>query len=74
MEAKEKNFGEIMQRANVFKIPFFQRAYVWEKEKHLEKFFNDLYESFESKNEHFLGSVILKVSSGSDNYASVIDG
>lgn len=74
MEAKEKSFGQIMQRANVFKIPFFQRAYVWDKEKHLKKFFDDLYESFKSKNEHFLGSVILKVSSGSDNYVSVIDG
>lgn len=74
MEAKEKSFGQIMQRANVFKIPFFQRAYVWEKEKHLEKIFDDLYESFNNKNEHFLGSVILKASSGNDNYVSVIDG
>lgn len=74
MEAKEQSFSEIMERADEFKVPFFQRAYVWEKEKHWEKFFDDLYKSFQNKNGHFLGSVILKISQGIDDFALIIDG
>ncbi len=55
-------------------IPFFQRAYVWEKDKHWNRFFDDLFASFENKKEHFLGSIILKRSQGGDNFSSVIDG
>lgn len=54
-------------------IPFFQRAYVWKKEN-WEKFFEDLKNSFDSKKEHFLGSVILKRSQGNKNFSNVIDG
>lgn len=73
MEAKEKNFREIITNEKKFKIPFFQRHYVWEKED-WERLFNDLYESFKNKKDHFLGSIILKRSQGHDNFANVIDG
>lgn len=41
---------------------------------HWNRFFNDLYESFNSEKEHFLGSIILKRSQGKDNFSKIIDG
>lgn len=73
MEAKEISFKSIMQDEKELKIPFFQRQYVWE-EIHWDRFFEDLYESFNSKKEHFLGSIILKRSQGKDNFSQIIDG
>lgn len=73
MEAKEKNFKEIMSNEKKFIIPFFQRHYVWEKED-WERLFNDLYDSFKNDKDHFLGSIILKRSQGNDNFSNVIDG
>ncbi|TKZ30083.1 DUF262 domain-containing protein [Brachyspira catarrhinii] len=73
MEAKEKNFKEIMINEKKFIIPFFQRHYVWGKED-WERLFNDLYDSFKNNKDHFLGSIILKRSLGNDNFANVIDG
>lgn len=71
MIANERNFN-FVKEGNL-KIPFFQRSYVWKKE-HWEKFFNDLYGSYLSKNEHFLGSVVLKRQEKLDNEILVIDG
>ncbi len=73
MEAKEISFKSIMQDEKELKIPFFQRQYVWKK-THWNRFFNDLYESFNSEKEHFLGSIILKRSQGKDNFSKIIDG
>lgn len=74
MEAKENSFKSIMSDERKLVVPFFQRAYVWEKEKHWIRFFDDLFVSFENKKEHFLGSIILKRSQSSDNFSSIIDG
>ena len=76
MEAKENSFKSIMNEERKLVVPFFQRAYVWEKDKHWNRFFEDLFESFNSNpnKEHFLGSIILKRSQGGDNFSSVIDG
>lgn len=71
MEAKERDFN-FVKEGNL-RIPFFQRSYVW-KEKHWEKFFNDLYESYKSKNAHFLGSVVLKRQETIESEILVIDG
>ena len=58
--------------ARVLKIPFFQRAYVWDKEN-WEPLLDDL---LDPENDHFLGSVILKP--GPDGFGlrewNVIDG
>ncbi|PAF43190.1 DUF262 domain-containing protein [Helicobacter sp. 11S02596-1] len=57
MKAHEQHFG-FMQNETI-QIPFFQRAYVWQKEQ-WERLFEDLETSFENKTSHFLGSIILK--------------
>lgn len=71
MEAKEANFN-FVKEGNLG-IPFFQRSYVW-REEHWKQFFNDLYESFESCKEHFLGSIILKRQKTVKSELLVIDG
>lgn len=75
MKANESNFS-FMQEESLIEIPFFQRAYVWEQEQ-WEQLFDDLSKSFESKKEHFLGSIILKQlpsSAGEGAKRSLIDG
>lgn len=73
MEAREKSFKSIMQESNFIQIPFFQRKYVWKREN-WEQFFDDLKNSYETKKEHFLGSVIFKRYSGDKSYLNLIDG
>ena len=75
MKANENNFG-FMKNESVIEIPFFQRAYVW-KEDEWEQLFDDLLDSFKSKKEHFLGSIILKqlpTQAGEGSCRSLIDG
>jgi len=55
MEAKARAYTFLGDEGAV-KIPFFQRAYVWEKNN-----WEDLLEElFEFSRSHFLGSLILK--------------
>ena len=75
MTAKEQSIGFIKQEG-ILKIPFFQRAYIWET-KHWEKIWIDLYDSYDQNHIHFLGSIIIKqldVTSGSKKECFIIDG
>lgn len=76
MKAGAENFSAIMHNTK-FKIPFFQRPYVW-KEENWQKMFDELFEDFKlnkqaNKSAYFLGSIILKTSRV-ENYRYVIDG
>ncbi|CZE48126.1 DUF262 domain-containing protein [Campylobacter geochelonis] len=73
MKAEEQSFRKIMQNNQKIIIPFFQRQYVWNKDN-WEQLYEDLYESFESKKSHFLGSLILKRDMGCDSIVSLVDG
>lgn len=75
MEARENDFG-FMEQEHLIKIPFFQRAYVWEKDQ-WEQLFEDLRDSYETRREHFLGSIVLKQilsNAGEGSIRSLIDG
>lgn len=75
MEARENHFG-FMQQEHLIKIPFFQRAYVWERDQ-WEQLFEDLRDSYETRREHFLGSIVLKQilsNAGEGSIRSLIDG
>ena len=57
-------------------IPFFQRPYVWGKEQ-WEQLFDDLFNAYHEKKEHFLGSIVLKqiqTNVGDGSKRSLIDG
>lgn len=72
MNAKEKSF-RFMSAAMCIEVPYFQRAYVWNKDN-WEELLNNLLENGKS---HFLGSIILKqmkTKSGDVQRWSVIDG
>lgn len=72
MRAEARSFTFLANEGSV-KIPFFQRAYVWNKEN-WEDLITDLLNSGKS---HFLGSLILKQveqQSGSTKQVLVIDG
>lgn len=72
MNAQAVNLKFISGIQNI-EIPFFQRPYVWEEEQ-LERFFDDLKNSYETKNSHFLGSIILKQLDDTEEKFSLIDG
>ena len=72
MKAEARSLTFLANEGSV-KIPFFQRAYVW-NEDNWEELISDLLESGKS---HFLGSLILKqvaVPSGNTKQVLVIDG
>jgi len=55
MEAKGQSLKTLFD-TDILEVPFFQRAYVWNKEN-WEELLDDL---FEANGKHFLGSIILK--------------
>jgi hypothetical protein len=59
MEAGKRIITDIFNRARTLEIPFFQRAYVWEKDN-WERFVEDMIQTAESKRPYFMGSVIQK--------------
>ncbi len=72
MKAEARSLTFLANEGSV-KIPFFQRAYVWNK-NNWEELISDLLESEKS---HFLGSLILKqveIQSGNIKQVLVIDG
>lgn len=75
MKANESNFG-FMKNESMIEIPFFQRAYVWGQDE-WQQLYDDLLDSFNTKKEHFLGSIILKqlpTQAGEGSHRSLIDG
>lgn len=74
MNATSNSFSAITSQEKVLRIPFFQRKYVWGTAQ-WEKLWDDLTDSFENEDSHFLGSVILKqVGSSMGSERLVIDG
>lgn len=74
MNATANSFSAITSQEKVLRIPFFQRKYVW-RTAQWGKLWDDLTDSFENEDSHFLGSVILKqVGSSMGSERLVIDG
>ena len=59
MQASKQNLADIFNGHRVFKIPFYQRRYVW-KEDQWKRFLEDMEYISSSQNDYFLGSLILK--------------
>ena len=58
MDANAKNYYNIIitDEPHIFKVPFFQRKYVWDKDN-----WEELFDSFQTDNlEKYLGSIIIK--------------
>nr|MDA3850210.1 DUF262 domain-containing protein [Spirochaetaceae bacterium] len=58
-----------------FRIPPYQRRYSWSSKEQTD-LFNDLYESYQTKSIHFLGTLSLQLTktTGFHSYYNIIDG
>ena len=76
MEAKKINVASLFQGYNLYKVPFYQRNYVWGEDK-WSRFLDDMYYVSSNRKSYFLGSIILKQEStqmGSADVRTIIDG
>ncbi|WP_104748120.1 DUF262 domain-containing protein [Helicobacter cetorum] len=73
---KVKVIRDLMEKnKRIFKIPVFQRDYVWEK-KNAEELFDDVMSAFDKNKEHFLSTIVYKPIESSSRLeeAVIIDG
>lgn len=54
MEAKNINIASLFQGYNLYKVPFYQRSYVWGEDK-WSRFLDDMYYVTSNKKVSFLG-------------------
>ena len=78
MEAGKKSIADIFNDGRILEIPFFQRAYVWDREQ-WERFLEDMELVSESNKPYFLGSLISKqqeteMNSDAGDVRTLIDG
>ena len=78
MDAHKLPIPDIFNGSKLLEIPFFQRAYVWDKPQ-WERFLDDIETAIASNTPHFMGAVILKqkptsTSSTVGDIRTVIDG
>lgn len=77
MEANKRQIKDIFNQGRQLIVPFFQRSYVWGEEQ-WERFSEDMTYICQSKQEYFMGAVILKQQQTSTNWISdvriIIDG
>jgi uncharacterized protein with ParB-like and HNH nuclease domain len=59
MDAGKKTISDVLNGNRILRIPFFQRAYVWE-EKQWERFLEDMETLSTQNSPYFMGSLILK--------------
>src|SRR5699024_47689 len=59
MDAGKRTINDIFNGNRVLEIPFFQRAYVWDKPQ-WERLLQDMESVSKSLKPYFLGSIILK--------------
>lgn len=73
----KSTIDQLFNGTRVFKIPFYQRSYVWKKTQ-WERFLDDMILIGHKKEDYFLGSIILKQeitgTSKRGDYKIVIDG
>jgi uncharacterized protein with ParB-like and HNH nuclease domain len=71
IKAEEKPLSELFSEHYVFKVPIFQRPLSWNREN-FEQLVEDIKDSMDLKEGHFLGSIILQ--RGEGNLYDLIDG
>lgn len=59
MQATVNSIGDLIQSNIRYRIPIFQRRYVW-KEEQWERFAEDMDSLLDDNRKYFLGSLILK--------------
>lgn len=77
MEAKKASIADIFNGHRIFKVPFYQRSYVWQEDE-WTRFLEDVEFVKAQNKEYFLGSTIVKQQSTSMNEVNdvriIVDG
>src|ERR1022692_2069853 len=66
LKSETNDVQSLFQERRQYRVPFYQRAYVWNKEEQWEPLWNDLLEKADARilgdrpTPHFLGAVVLE--------------
>lgn len=71
LDTKAVNLNDILGNGKIYRVPQFQRDYSWEQDN-WEDLWNDIELASETKNAHYMGSVVLQSTTGKE--FSIIDG
>lgn len=71
LDTKTVNLNDILGNGKIYRVPQFQRDYSWEQDN-WEDLWNDIELASETKNAHYMGSVVLQSTTGKE--FSIIDG
>ncbi len=71
LDTKTVNLNDILGNGKIYRVPQFQRDYSWEHDN-WEDLWNDIELAAETKNAHYMGSVVLQSTTGKDFL--IIDG
>lgn len=72
LDTKTASLQEILGNGKIYQIPPFQRDYSW-KEENWEDLWNDFLITEESKNPHYMGTIVLQTTEKDDHFI-VVDG
>ncbi len=71
LDTKTVNLNDILGNGKIYRVPQFQRDYSWEHDN-WEDLWNDIELAAETKNAHYMGSVVLQSTTGKEFL--IIDG
>lgn len=74
MEYKSSISNIFSVRKYLFAVPNYQRAYSWEKDKHITQFFKDIKEHPESVKQYHLGHFLFETDDQTEDKFWIIDG
>ena len=67
MKVTEENVNSLFCNRVQYKIPLFQRHYVWEREDQWKPLWNDIKSRFSQRGTHFTGTLVIQKETQSDN-------
>ncbi|WP_066407937.1 DUF262 domain-containing protein [Aliarcobacter skirrowii] len=73
LTAEQKSLSEIFDTKQQYIIPSYQRPYSWEYDE-CYQLYNDLIEAFKTKQDYFIGNLVIAKSSENKTRLEVIDG
>lgn len=71
LDTKTVNLNDILGNGKIYRVPQFQRDYSWQQDN-WEDLWNDIELAAETKNAHYMGSVVLQSTNGKEYL--IIDG
>jgi uncharacterized protein with ParB-like and HNH nuclease domain len=71
LDTKTVNLNDVLGNGKIYRVPQFQRDYSWEQDN-WEDLWNDIELAAETKNAHYMGSVVLQSTTGKEFL--IIDG